>query len=306
MPIYETFSKRQKKAEGQAQRDVYQYDHLPTPFRVQVIHIWREAVGPFVRTEPRFEPVSNPYWRTAHDTLARELGVFGLGAPHDSPDLRCEEFLLTAETAPALDIIELTFQLIDGRLRDFPDEDRQDPDDAIGELNHRFGQHGIGYQFAGGKLVRMDSQYVHEEVAKPAISLLQNADFSGPSDEFMRAHEHYRHGRQKEAIAGALKSFESTMKSICDAQGWSYPVNATAKPLLDTVLQKELVPPYLRSHFAGLRTAMASGLPTIRNKTSGHGQGATPLEIPAHFAAYALHLAAANIVFLVEAHKALE
>jgi hypothetical protein len=51
---------------------------------------------------------------------------------------------------------------------------------------------------------------------------------------------------------------------------------------------------------------MESGLPTVRNKTSGHGQGPTPIELPAHFVAYSLHLTASNIVFLVEAHKALK
>ena len=39
-------------------------------------------------------------------------------------------------------------------------------------------------------------------------------------------------------------------------------------------------------------------------KSSGaHGQGATPRETPDYVAAYALHLAAAKILFLVEAHK---
>jgi hypothetical protein len=43
---------------------------------------------------------------------------------------------------------------------------------------------------------------------------------------------------------------------------------------------------------------LESGIPTVRNKTSGHGQGASYSQIPAHLAAYALHLSAANILFL--------
>lgn len=42
MPYFETFSKRQKRLERAGQSDVYKYDDLPTPFRHQVIHIWRE------------------------------------------------------------------------------------------------------------------------------------------------------------------------------------------------------------------------------------------------------------------------
>lgn len=104
----------------------------------------------------------------------------------------------------------------------------------------------------------------------------------------------------------ALKSFESTMMAICKARRWSHPPNATAQPLINLLLEKGLIPTDLTSHFSGLRAAMESGLPTISNKTSRHGQGPEPTTIPSHFAAYALHLLASNVVFLVEAHKAMK
>lgn len=112
-------------------------------------------------------------------------------------------------------------------------------------------------------------------------------------------------GRDKEAVAEALKAFESTMKAICKSRGWSYPPNATAKPLIEIMFNKRLIPAELQAHFGGLRSAMESGLPTISNRTSRHGQGPDPRAIPPHFVAYALNLAASNIVFLLEAHKAL-
>ena len=62
----------------------------------------------------------------------------------------------------------------------------------------------------------------------------------------------------------------------------------------------------LASHFSGLRSVLESGLPTVRNKQGGHGQGENPVVIPSYLAAYALHLAASNIVMLLEAHKALK
>ena len=57
------------------------------------------------------------------------------------------------------------------------------------------------------------------------------------------------------------------------------------------------------SYFSAVRGCLDSGLPTVRNKTSGHGQGQEIIELPEHFAAYALNLAATNIVFLVNAYK---
>jgi hypothetical protein len=74
---------------------------------------------------------------------------------------------------------------------------------------------------------------------------------------------------------------------------------------LATEPKNQLIPQYLETYFSGLRQVLEAGVPTVRNKTSGHGQGATPTHVPEHLAAYVLHLAASNIVMLIEAHKAL-
>ena len=65
-----------------------------------------------------------------------------------------------------------------------------------------------------------------------------------------------------------------------------------------------LLPSYLDASFDQLTATLRSGLPEVRNEEGAHGQGATPRETPNYVAAYALYLAAANILFLAEAHKA--
>jgi hypothetical protein len=239
--------------------------------------------------------------------------VFLLGNENQELDGRCLTYLLNAPTEDALNIIELSFQVIDVVVRrailsGLPTNCgvTQQPDNAIDELNHRFKEHGIGYQYAAGILFRMDSQFLHAEVVKPALSLLSAKGFEGPSEEFLQAFDHFRHGRNKEAVDAALKSFESTMKAICAKRKWTHDTGAAAKQLLEVLVSKGLIPPMLESHFTNLRAAMESGLPTIRNKRSGHGQGPSPVELPEHFVAYALHLLASNIVFLAEADKALK
>lgn len=295
--IYETFSKRLKKRERAGQPDVYQYEDLPEPFRVQITYIWRGALG--------HHPV---LWDGIHDTLARELGVFNLTGGHKTTSYgMCVQFLLDAPTLQALDIIELSFLAISdiNELVDWSyyNSMEQTPEDAIDELNHRFREHGVGYQFVGGEIMRVDSQYIHAEAVKPALSLLNTAGFDGASDEFLRAHAHYRKGRMGEAMSDALKAFESTMKAICDENEWGYK-DGNAKTLIKTVLDNGLVPKYMETHLAGLRSTLEAGLPTVRNKNSGHGQGLLAKKVPDYFAGYALHLAATNIVFLVEAHEA--
>lgn len=308
MPIFETFTKREKKRRGDVP-DVYQYATLPPELRVQIVYVLRDAIGRGDQSDPYSVPASVTWWRWVEQTLKRERGVFQL-ASGDSAAARCARYLTDAPTDEALDLVDACFQLVNVEVREkeylWGEDVRIHPDAAIAELNYRFKEHGVGYEFVAGKLRRIDSQYIHAEAVKPALELLHDRGFAGPEEEFQKAHEHYRHARYKEAIADALKAFESTMKAICDARRWSYPGNATASALIKIIFAHGLIPPYLESEFQSLRTVLESGAPTVRNKTSGHGQGATPVEVPEHLVAYALHLAASNIVFLVRAHDALK
>jgi hypothetical protein len=178
-------------------------------------------------------------WEYIHDQMAKEKGVFHLGRYMDDPaNEQCQYFLLTGSAEDALDIIELSFRLIEqrndlwGTVRSHNPSVKQSPEDAIHELNYRFREHGVGYQFEGGEIVRVDSQYIHAEAVKPAISLLNTAGFEGASEAFLEAHGHYRKGEYADAIADALKPFEITIKAICDSRGWRYASNARAQPLV--------------------------------------------------------------------------
>lgn len=218
-------------------------------------------------------------------------------------------------TENLLDLIELTFQIVDVVIRQKLENPRSSdevllqrsvslqPDEAIDELNHRFREHEIGYQFKDGQIIRVDSKIIHTEVVVPTLGLLSDPNFADPEEEFHSAHEHYRRQEYKDTIVDALNSFESTIKSICDVRSWKYSKKATAQKLIEVIFIKELIPKYLQNHFSGLRSVLEAGVLTVRNKTSGHGQGATPVDVPEHLAAYVLHLTTSNIVMLVEAHK---
>ena len=152
----------------------------------------------------------------------------------------------------------------------------------------------------------MDFEYLHSEAIKPAIRLLYEKRYAGAQQEFLNAHKHYRKGETKEALNDCLKAFESVMKAICDKRGWSYPRDATARALVDVCLTNELIPSFWQSQYSALRTLLESGVPTGRNKLSGHGQGTAPVAVPGHIAAYMLHMTASAIVFLAEAEAQLK
>jgi hypothetical protein len=318
MAVWKLFPQREAEKAKSGHQEVYQYDDLPEKFRAQVVHIWLEAFGLWeddrYNLGPSRHSPSNEWWEEIYSIFLRELGGFEL-VKHAglNPMRQCNEYFRTAPVSEALGLIELTFHFIDTKVREYRWRNRDylepwDVDEAIKELNHRFRQHGIGYQLENGLITRVDSGYVHAEAVKPAIHVLNGAGaaFSGPLDEFLEAHRHFRAGNHKEAIAGAAKAFESTMKAICVARKWAFDPSSTASKLVDIEFANGLVPSYLQDHVAALRKVLEAGVPTVRNKLAGHGQGPMPVQVPEHYAAYVLHMTASNIVFLIESFKALK
>jgi hypothetical protein len=322
MPTFELFSKRKKRAAGGFQ-DVYKYDNIPEALRVQVVHIWGDTLGNPNRHMNSYENILEIY-QSLVQTIRREYGVFRLREDtYDPEDSRyafqemCNFFLDLqgfrdkSATDKALDVIELTFKAIDLITRQFDYRLRQDSntaaDGAIEELNARFKEHGIGYYYSGGTIMRVDSELVHAEIVKPALVVLRQKLFSNAEAEFLAAHAHYRSGKNSEALVECYKAFESTMKIICTKRGWAFDKAKGAADLVRVCLDKGLIPAYWQSHFAGLRSVLESAIPTPRNKQAGHGAGADVVQKPpGDLVAYVLHMTAATILFLSEAERALQ
>ena len=245
-------------------------------------------------------------------------------------------FLETEEIEKAIDVIELFFQAVNqdlsNLLRDTKDRqntpvdirlpglfysnmDKQHADsldieikrrqyeEAIDELNQRFREHGVGYQYESGQMIRVDSQLIHSEAVQPALRMLADPMYEGANAEFLSAHKHYRAKDYKECMNDCLKAFESCIKSICDARGWAHNAGDTANRLIGIVFDHELIPTFMKSHLSSLRNTLPSGVPTVRNRLSGHGQGSKKVDVPEHIAGYVLNLTASNILLLAKANE---
>jgi hypothetical protein len=313
MPIFNLFSKRQKALRGDVP-DVYTYDDLPRSLRVQIVHIWFDALGNQENYYDRYGcgPKVRAAYKFIVDSLCREYGMFQLPTAEEYKDRmylkELVDFLLQVEDVEKqLDIVEFSFRYIDRLTRRYDYLGKQNAsesvDDAIAELNYRFKEHGIGFQFLEGEIVRVDSELVHSEAVKPALRLLKGKNYYGAQQEFLSAYDHYRHGKHKEALNDCLKSFESTMKAICDKRKWSYQTNATSKVLIQICFDNGLVPLFWQQQLSSLRSMLESSIPTGRNKLSGHGQGSTPTTVPDYLVAYMLHMTASTLVFLTTAEK---
>ncbi|PEM30906.1 STM4504/CBY_0614 family protein [Bacillus wiedmannii] len=300
--MYETFSKREKKRMGQVM-DVYIYNKIPDRLRVQVIHIWEQSIGG-----------SDDTWATINQTMSKELGKFSLTNEYCQPHEHCKNFLLSCKDVHAIDLIELSFYVLKDhyKIGKIPHDPfaislmgiEQSFEEAIKELNYWFKDNSIGFEFINGEIIRIDQTHMHEEVVKPAITLLFEEEFEGAAEEFLNAHKSYRKGDYKNALVEALKSFESTMKTICDKKEYTYNKSRdTAQRLITVLFDNNLIPEYMRNHFTSLRNTLEAGLPTVRNKQAGHGQGAESVKVEPYFVEYAINLAATNIVFLINAYK---
>ena len=299
MAIVELFSKRQKKLRGEVP-DVYTYEEIPDTLKVQIIYIWKDVMGSY-----------DDKYKIIVDFLCREYGLFQL--PTDNRYERkyfkeLVEFLLQEPNIEKnIDVIELSFRAINLLTREYHYLRRHNAseiaDKAIEELNNRFKEHGIGYQFIENKIVRIDSELIHIEAVKPALRLLNEKTYKGAQEEFLSAYEHYRHGKNKEALNDCLKSFESTMKSIIDKHGWEVKNNATVQNLIQVCFNNNLIPSFWQTQITALRTMLESAIPTGRNRLSGHGQGCEPITIPDYLVAYMLHMTASTLVFLTTAEK---
>lgn len=312
MRITNLFSKRQKVFRGEVP-DVFVYDKMPQELRVQIVHIFRDYLGNENEIHQHGIMVAGAY-EFIVETLCREYGVFRLPGAKDYGNRDYIEelfnFILNEKNVErVLDAIELGCRVIDVHSRKWDYRRHQDADEeadaGLAELNARFQHHGFGYRFESNDVVRVDSEIVHAEVVKPALALLHDAMYKGAEAEFHLAFEHYRHGRTKEALSECLKALESTVKAIAKKRKWKHDSNATAKPLLDLMFDKQLIPQLWAQHFSGLRAMLESGVPTVRNRLGGHGQGTDVIQVPPHIVAFALHQTASAIVFLANAERSL-
>jgi len=291
---------------------VYSYNNMPYPLRVQIIHIATEALGSREEFLGYYYTNIKLAYDLIVDTLRREFGVFQLPpSPSYKNDKQEELFdfiLREQDVEKVLSAVELICRLLESMVARYDyrrdDDSKANAKNAIVEINARMRAAGLGYEY-DGEIIRVDSELVHAEAVKPALELLREKQYAGPEQEFRAAYEHYRTGKNKEAVTEAAKAFESTMKVILAKRGWTHSATDTANKLIAALYRHNLIPDYWHNAMAGLRTLLESAIPTPRNKSSAYGQGVAMTTVPDYITSYVLHMTAATIVFLVKAEQAL-
>jgi len=303
MAINNLFSKRNKQAP-----DVFTYDQIPKKLRIQVLRIWQKLHDINSRIPNTrynfFKEFSKIEGIFCDEYGLKELITKGYNqyTERESYDDILKFFELTSDMNEALDIIEL----VSNAFLKYPvDSNDYSTKEAIDDLNARFLENGVGFEFRSGEIIRIDNKLLHHEIVIPALHFLSAPEFHNANDEYMIAHDHFKNGHTKDCLNNCLKALETTLKIICDLNGWTYKPSDTANALIKVVIDNKLIPEFLQ-HFSSLRSSLESGVPTFRNKLGGHGQGPQKIEVPMHYASYMLYLTGTTINFLVSCHQELK
>ena len=211
--------------------------------------------------------------------------------------LRCF-FHNTQKTEEVLDIVEISFRYMEETFSQESPKACEAIDNAIAELNRRFLEHGVGYEYSSGQIIRIDSLYHHTKIVRPVLYMLSKPMYEGAEQEFRAAHEHYQQGgdsNYKACLNESFKAFESCIKAICHKRDWPFNKKCPVGPLIKLVIREKLVP-------EGSGCSLKS-VATLRNEMGAHGQGIKKAPVPKHIAEYALNLTASSILLLTRANE---
>src|SRR5450830_947863 len=169
------YSERQAEVR-KAGIDVFQYDHIPTELRVQLCYVWKKIIGNEHKASDN-TAVADVY-KYLVNTIAEGQSLERLAnTPGYVRRDFCAEFyagfMQEQNAERVLDYIECTTHVIDTYVRMQKWSPGHSIDAAMSLINDRMRQHGVGYKYVSGTIVRADSELLHSEVVLPALTLLR-------------------------------------------------------------------------------------------------------------------------------------
>lgn len=305
MTMRKLFTQRQSEPPEDLRHDI------PNEVRLRFLYALQQVTG-------------EHFGEVLHGLKERLLLAYGgLSAPgyvaaRQSDDPVIEHFL-SCDDQQAVDFIEACFQTHGfWRSCTYPSQENR----LVEMANEVFLENGIGYELTpyrtrttdedaavipgtpvSGKRVETDypeaivktSQYEHEQIVKPALEMLSDPRFQVANTEMLKAHADYRHGKLTDAITSCGAAFESVLKTICDAKGWSYNAEKdTLSALVRTCKDNSL--------FHGFYSPIFEATGTVRNKLGdAHGRGPKPLyDVEPSHVEHLIQITSAHILLVVK------
>ena len=159
-----------------------------------MVYILRDVLPALNLRDRHLTKEAYEFWDGFKSVVCRQLGVEILEPGAGNAKEECESFIRKHPSVDkVLGLIELAFRVVEKRSSsDYgPFRGLHDPDDAIEELNTRFREHALGYEYVNGQIIEKSSEYLHAETTRQALRLLNRPGFEGPEEEFRTAYEDF-------------------------------------------------------------------------------------------------------------------
>ena len=304
--IYDTYSKRTKRTKWLEKE---QYSEIPRELRNQIVSILDLIIQYWEWQE---------LWHAFCDEKGIDKTEKQAFLPPDYPD-DCEELVIEKYQSychqqvekrieDAFDLIDIAFQIACKNIKNARTSDQKNLKDmiekyhqAVKEINVRFEEANVGYRLVNNRIER---KVLHLDLALPALDTLHGKDFRHTKNNFYLAHRHYQNKNYGDCVSSANKSFESLLKALCKRRNLYKQQNLDEKtdaPIgnLVNILCKDLFPN--GKFIEKFQPITLKLLPVVRANFGGHGENPEDEETPDFIARYALHLAATNILFFMQA-----
>lgn len=304
MATFPTYSKSKK-----SNVDVYVYDDIPLKLKNQIFHTINDYLSQKnYSREDRQSIISVVYKEICKEFGLKRLENNVLGTMNRFEEIQFF-FDSLSDVDEVLDVVVIFLYYLKELEKAAHSSSHffhlnYTANKAYEDINARFKENGIGYQYLNGKIIKIDNQLLHADIIAPVLLLLTGQEYENINDEYIKAHEHFRFHRNQECLNECLKSFETTMKIICTKNNWSYDKNDTSKKLINILLTNKFLPMYQETFLSTLRQLLESSIPTIRNKNSAHGQGTEKKFVSNEVASFMLNMTGSTIKFLIETQAA--
>jgi len=166
------------------------------------------------------------------------------------------------------------------------------------ECNRIFAGHDVPLCFEGPHVVFQHSPYC-AEVNRRACELLLQSQLPGPLEEFQKAIEFLREGRDDEAITNANCALESILKALLGKEGSA---GGPMKSLLAEIKRAGVLPLPSAQLLAAV-LGMIEAVSVVRHQKGSHGQGLEVQPTDHPLAELIVNVAGCAIVYLARVYE---
>ncbi|MDD5141390.1 MAG: hypothetical protein PHY43_14160 [Verrucomicrobiales bacterium] len=177
--------------------EAYKYDDLPEGLRFQIIYAWRGVVSES-RAAFMFQRDIDAFYSTVEQQLLEEFGMSCLIGHFHKAEEEVGNFFLQTDAKKCIKVIEIIFECLCQRSNGGVVLNYMDMGvmprvyDAVGKINARFREHGVGYEFRDGKIIPTEviKLATRLKAGEPATNLQKIAQVIG-KEALLCVHDPY-------------------------------------------------------------------------------------------------------------------